>query len=296
MIDRLEMFIALAHAKHFGKAAEAYGVTQPTLSAAIKQLEAQLGVMLVRRGSRFVGLTSEGEKVLEWARRIVGDAQTMQAEVHAISANLKGQLRIGVIPTALSRIAELTTAFSVRYPQVSISVLSRTSEEIISAVDDLVLDVGVTYLEEDAVRHLLCMPLYQERYCLVASPELAGVEADEISWAALGNLPLCLLTPDMQNRRIIDRHLEDSGVAVQPALESDSMISLISHVRTGRWASIMPVELITAFGAVSELRTVPIVNPEVRHSVGLIMANRDPQTPMVAALREAASAFEQSAQ
>ena len=52
MIDRLEMFLALAKAEHFGRAAEAMGVTQPTLSAAIRQLEDQLGVMLVRRGSR----------------------------------------------------------------------------------------------------------------------------------------------------------------------------------------------------------------------------------------------------
>src|SRR5688572_10935573 len=80
MIDKLEMFIALAKEKHFGRAAEEIGVAQPTLSAAIKQLEDQLGVMLVRRGSRFLGLTPEGQRVLEWARRIVGDARSMRHE------------------------------------------------------------------------------------------------------------------------------------------------------------------------------------------------------------------------
>ncbi|MDY6859946.1 MAG: LysR family transcriptional regulator, partial [Pseudomonadota bacterium] len=74
MIDKLEMFIALARNRHFGRAAEECGVTQPTLSAAIKQLEEQLGVMLVWRGSRYRGLTPEGARVLEWARQIVGDA------------------------------------------------------------------------------------------------------------------------------------------------------------------------------------------------------------------------------
>ncbi|TIQ69265.1 MAG: LysR family transcriptional regulator, partial [Mesorhizobium sp.] len=76
MIDKLEFFIALAREEHFGRAAEVCGVTQPTLSAGIKQLEGQLGVMLVLRGSRFQGLTPEGEQVLVWARRIVGDTRT----------------------------------------------------------------------------------------------------------------------------------------------------------------------------------------------------------------------------
>ena len=65
MIDKLEFFIALARQEHFGRAAEQLGITQPTLSAAIKQLEGALGVMLVKRGSRFQGLTPEGEQVLD---------------------------------------------------------------------------------------------------------------------------------------------------------------------------------------------------------------------------------------
>ena len=83
MIDKLEMFIALANARHFGHAAEQCGVTQTSLSSAIKQLEDQLGVQLVWRGSRFQGLTPEGARVLDWARRIVADARTMKEEMRA---------------------------------------------------------------------------------------------------------------------------------------------------------------------------------------------------------------------
>ena len=69
MIDKLEMFIALANERHFGRAAEVCRVTQPSLSSAIRQLEDQLGVQLVFRGSRFQGLTPEGQRVLDLARR-----------------------------------------------------------------------------------------------------------------------------------------------------------------------------------------------------------------------------------
>jgi DNA-binding transcriptional LysR family regulator len=74
MIDKLIFLLALAREEHFGRAAEVCGVTQPTLSAGIKQLETSLGVLLVQRGTRFIGFTPEGLRVLDWGRRIVGDA------------------------------------------------------------------------------------------------------------------------------------------------------------------------------------------------------------------------------
>src|SRR5512140_1577684 len=104
MLDKLEFIIALARERHFGRAAEACGVTQPTLSAGIKQLEDMFGVLLVNRGSRFQDFTPEGERVLDWARRIVGDARAMRQEVQSLRHGLTGRLRIAAIPTALAMI------------------------------------------------------------------------------------------------------------------------------------------------------------------------------------------------
>ena len=112
MIDKLDFILALARERHFGRAAEACGVTQPTLSAGVKQLEDQLGVRLVNRGSRFQGFTAEGERVLDWARRIVGDTRAMREEINSLRHGLTGQLRIAAIPTALAMIATLTTPVS----------------------------------------------------------------------------------------------------------------------------------------------------------------------------------------
>ena len=121
MIDKLEMFIALATERHFGRAAEACGVTQPSLSSAIRQLEDQLGVQLVFRGSRFQGLTPEGQRVLDWARRIVGDMRALKSEMRTVHAGLSGNLRLGVIPTALPMVADLTAPFIARHPNVPIA-------------------------------------------------------------------------------------------------------------------------------------------------------------------------------
>jgi DNA-binding transcriptional LysR family regulator len=90
LIDKLELLLALAKERHFGRAAEACGVTQPTMSTSLKQLEEILGVMLVQRGSRFQGFTPEGERTLDWARRIVGDARAMRQEINGLKDKLSG--------------------------------------------------------------------------------------------------------------------------------------------------------------------------------------------------------------
>ena len=125
MIDKLEFIIALARERHFGNAAEACGVSQPTLSAGIKQLEDSFGVLLVQRGSRFQGFTPEGERVLDWARRIVGDTRAMHQEIDALKRGLAGHIRIAAIPTALAMVAILTTPYRAKHPDVSFSILSR---------------------------------------------------------------------------------------------------------------------------------------------------------------------------
>ena len=73
VIRQLAYLVALARERHFGRAAAACNVTQPTLSAGIRHLENELGVPLVERSQRFQGLTAEGERVLTWAQRIIAD-------------------------------------------------------------------------------------------------------------------------------------------------------------------------------------------------------------------------------
>lgn len=291
MIDRLESFIALARARHFGKAAEELGITQPTLSASIKQLEDQLGVMLVLRGSRFQGLTPEGEQVLAWARRIVGDAHTMKEEMRAARHGLSGRLRIAAIPTALAMVAQLTTPFREKHPGVTFTVLSRTSVEVLSMLGNFDIDAGITYLDNEPLGRVVSVPLYAERYQLITAVGNPLSDRRQVSWAEVADLPLCLLTPDMQNRRIIDQHLAEAGTSARPTLESNSMIVLFSHIRTCKWSSIMPLNLAETFGFTEPIRAIPIVEPDASHTVGLVAAQREPHTPLVAALLDEAMAL-----
>jgi len=233
MIDKLEMFIALAKERHFGRAADLCRVAQPTLSSAIRQLEEQLGVQLVFRGSRFQGLTPEGQRVLDWAIRIAGDMRNLKDEMRSVRAGLSGNLRIGVIPTALPMVAELTGPFTARHPNVRVSLLSRTSAEILAGIDTLGLDAGITYLDNEPLGRVTQVPLYTEFYRFLCAPGSTLAGRAKVTWAEVATQPLCLLTADMQNRRIVNQHLAEVGARVVPQIESNSSIALVAHVMTG---------------------------------------------------------------
>src|SRR5271163_522036 len=277
LIDKLELLLALAKERHFGRAAEACGVTQPTMSTSLKQLEEILGVMLVQRGSRFQGFTPEGERTLDWARRIVGDARAMRQEINSLKDNLSGEIRIAAIPTVLGMVASLTTPFRARYPDVRFRVVSCTSAEVLGLLENLEVDAGLTYIENEPIGHVRTIPLYNESYRLLTSPDGMFGDREQVTWAEVGQVPLCLLTPDMQNRRIIDRALRSVGAEATPKLTSNSLLVLYTHVKTGRWASVMPAKLAETLGLADRVRSIPIVDPDAVVHNGI--DNRDGGSP-----------------
>ncbi len=285
MIDKLGFLLALSREKHFGRAAEACGVTQPTLSAGIKQLENTLGVLLVRRSAKFGGFTAEGERVLEWARRIVSDTRAMRDEVKSLRHGLSGHLRLAVVPTALPVMAQLTTPLAERHPDVTFSIRSCNSLEVLSLMDNLEADAGVTYLDGEPLGKVRSLPLFEEHYrLLVAADSPLGGRAD-VGWEEVATLKLSLLTPDMQNRRIIDKRLERTGDAALPVLESNSMIVLVTHVQTGRWASVLPAVMAESLLAAGPaVRSIPIRETGKAPVIGLVYPNREPLMPVTAAL------------
>ena len=283
MIDKLELLIALARERHFGKAAESCGISQPTLSGAVKSLEEQLGVLIVERGSRFRGFTPEGERVLDWARRIVGDVRTMKHEIKGLRQGLTGTLRLGVIPTALPFLPELSMPFMDRHPGVHLSIVSMSSGVILSGLDNLEIDIGVTYVDTEPLQRFQTLRLYAERYALLIAPDQPMAARETMTWKDAAKLPLCLLTPDMQNRRIIDGHLADAGAPEQPLLESNSMMMLHVHVRSGRAATIAALGEGERFEPPFGLKSLPMVEPTVTHEIGLVLKAREPHPPHVAA-------------
>ncbi|STV99798.1 LysR family transcriptional regulator [Klebsiella pneumoniae] len=146
-IKQLKYLIALDQTRHFGQAAAACHITQPTLSMRIRNLEEELNLTLIQRGQRFEGFTPEGERILAWARAVLAAHDGLAAEAAICRGQMVGQLRVGMVPLASLNPMQLIKPLAEKYPALQFSLLSMTSEQIIDGVSRNQLDLGICYLQ-----------------------------------------------------------------------------------------------------------------------------------------------------
>lgn len=284
VLKHLVYLAALARERHFGRAAEACHVSQATLSEAIRRLEAELGVPLVERGHRFQGLTPEGQRALEWTHRILADADGMRADLAAMRDGIGGHLRLGAIPTSLPVVSRLTGPLRERHPALQVAIRSLSSREIERGLHEGELDAGLTYLENEPLRGVRQQPLYDERYLFVAPRESRWASGASVRWRDAATAPLCLLSPDMQNRRIVDALFARAGASPEPAVETNSISTLYAQVRDGGLCAVMADTWLHGFGMPAGMAALPLVEPSARQAVGIVWRDRDPEPALVRAL------------
>ncbi|MES1150506.1 MAG: LysR family transcriptional regulator [Dongia sp.] len=283
LVKHLTYLIALARERHFGRAAETCGISQPALSAAIRQIETELGVRIVARSRRFNGFTPEGELVLDRAQRLVHDFDTLRQDLSVLKRALAGRIRLGAIPAALPIVGLLTTPFCSQHPSVTIHIQSLSSKEIQRGIDTFDLDLGLTYLDNEPLIRVRTQPIYHDNFVFITHERRALDARKTMTWREAAQEKLCLLSGDMQNRRIIDRAFETSGEKPSPIVEANGLIALMSHVRLGDWSSIVPQSLLLLTGLSDGLRALPMSEPAPNHSVGLVYPDRDPVSGLISA-------------
>jgi DNA-binding transcriptional LysR family regulator len=289
---QLEYLVALARENHFARAAAACWVSQPTLSDGIRSLEAELGVAVVLRGHRYEGLTPEGERLLGFAQRVLHDRDQLLNEIGTPGEGLHGRIRLGAIPTSMPPLPLLTTPFRERNPGIELTVLSLSASEIERRLKTFELDAGLSYLENHPTEHFSTLPLYSERHLLLVSDEVIAVDRREISWGDAAELPLCLLTRDMQNRRIVDGLFASAGAHPSPKIETDSISALLSHVRWGRCASIVPQSWLRSLGTPHGTHVLRFSDGDSASQIGLIWLDNDPEPLLTTALVEVARSLD----
>jgi len=289
LVRHMRYFAALAREKHFSRAAKACNVSQPTLSGGIAALEEQLGVRLVIRGHRFVDLTAEGRVVLVWAHQLVANEDNLRRGLEEMRSGLAGILRLGVIPAAMPAVGWITKAFCGAHPGVTVEIRSMSSMAIQMDLDSFDIDAGLTYLDNEPLEHVRRLALYEESYLFATAADGPLGSLNHINWSEAARQRLCLLSQEMQNRRILDAVLAAQGVHVTPSVVSNSYLGILSQLRTGEWSSIVPHTFAYLFGGQPDIVLIPVVEPIHTQSVGLVTADRDPPPPMARALEVCAS-------
>ncbi|MFF4755764.1 LysR family transcriptional regulator [Streptomyces sp. NPDC002514] len=284
LFRQLEYFVAVAREKHFARAAEACYVSQPALSAAIAKLERELNVTLINRGHNYQGLTPEGERLVVWAKRILAEHDAFKAEVAAVQSGVTGTLRLGTEPTSSTTVALPVAAFCAAHPLAKVHICSRLPiTDLARLLREFELDAAIGPFPPGEREGLLTVPLYEERYVLLAPEDRLKPDIRTMTWAEAAQLPLALLTEDMKIRQVIDGALASSGVEVTAQVETDSVASLYAHVGGGDWASIVPHTWLRAMPVTGRTRAVRLVEPETRAEVLVGINAAAPGSPIARA-------------
>ena len=288
----LQYFVAIARERHFGRAAEACQVSQPTLSAGLAALEDMLGERLVDRDRRFVDLTSQGHAILRYAQQMIADQAAIRAALNVETTGLRGVARLGVIPAAMPAVGHLVAAVTTLHPEVRIAVSSMTSREIERALLARDIDAGLTYLNSEPLAQVRSVPLYVERFVAVTARGSALARRGETRLADLVAARLCLLHQGMQNRRILDDHLQVRGLSVVPVATADSYVALLSMVSVGGLEAIITDSHAALVAAHPDLVIVPIADALAVNEIGLVISDRAPLPPLAAGLYSMASTLD----
>lgn len=287
-LRQLEYLVALAREGHFGRAAESCHVSQPGLSAGIRKLEAELGVQIVQRGQRFEGLTPEGTEVLHWGQRVLAERVSLGQTLSSMREGVSGILRIGAIPTAMSVSPLLVAPLAERHPLVTFSLESLSSRDIASRLNDFDIDVGMTYVDGEPLGRVRVVPLYRETYLFLTPTHGEHADRRSISWAQAASARLCLLTPVMQNRRILDGYFAEAGAEARPVVETDNISAVYAHVAAMQLSSVIPHTWLHSFGVPDGTRVLPLPQPKRPLHVGLVLASSGPEPPLARALVDTA--------
>ena len=275
LLASLRYLAALDEHKHFGRAAQACHITQPALSNALRALEAEFDTVIVKRGRNFEGFTEEGARVLASAQRMLQERESLQQELKSGIGKPQGRLSIGAVPTAMPIAARFSAMLQARYPGVCPVVRSMSSNELETGLESLSLDIGLGYTERLRVSgpRVRQIAQYTEHYFFVRrAKKMKDVLqiGPPITWAKASLHPLCLLTREMHNRSIVEKAFSDAGAVSQPAIETNSILTLALSVSEGDVCTVMPGALVGALRGYRELEALPLIGPDVRTAIGMM--------------------------
>jgi len=282
LLSAMRYLVALDEHQHFGRAAQACHITQPALSNALRALEAEFGVVIVRRGRTYAGLTPEGEAVRASAHRMLHEHERLQQQLQSEAGHPRGRLRMAAVPTAIPLLSRFAARLQARHPGIVPTVSSMSSVELETGLDTLALDLALGYIERMGPSapkpRLHAWPQTVEHYFLLRRrptpprPTQGGSlhMGQPIRWAEAAQLPLCLLTPEMHNRAIVDGAFAEAGITVKPAIETNSVLTLALSVQSGSVCAVLPGAMVDTVRGHGALEAMPLVAPEVRTPIGFM--------------------------
>jgi LysR family hydrogen peroxide-inducible transcriptional activator len=292
----LRYLIAVAERRHFGRAAEACTVSQPTLSAQLKKLEAYLGVTLIERGGKAVAVTPIGEEILALARQAVEQADAIVELARSRRDPMAGPLRLGIIPTLGPYLLPWIMApLAERFPELALIVHEDLTDNLVAGLHVHTIDAALLALPIEA-GDLDSLALFDEPFWLAHPPGHPFAKAKTIREQDLLDANLLLLA---EGHCLRDQALAVCGLAEgrsassRPGapsgdLRATSLETLRQMVAAGYGCTLLPALAVqSGRRRAAALDTRPLDLPDAKRRIGLLFRKSFPRRQGMARLGEA---------
>ncbi len=281
-ITQLNYIIAVDNYRHFGKAAEACFVTQPTLSMQIQKLEDQLGTILFDRSKNPVEPTAIGKRILEQARVVVNEADKIEQLAQAETGEFRGEFRLGIIPTvATNLIYRFLDRFRAELPEVHLIIEEMQTQRIVEALGRNELDAGVLATPLD-IRGVEEIPLYYEPF-MAFVPEGHRLSGDDFVLSSELDLADLLLLNEGHCFRnsVINLCGESATTRKKIELESGNFETLIKLAQLGYGMTLLPY--LNAIDLPQELRqhVKPIAEPTPSREISMVYSKTHTKSALI---------------
>lgn len=294
-MKQLEYFCAVARAGSFSRASSELMVVQPALSRQVGRLESELSTKLFYRNGRGVALTDAGKRFLAVADSVLGDLESIRAELAEDRDAPSGTVTVGMPPSVSAMIAtSLLLSIRRQFPDIKLHIIDGLSGHICEWMAAGKIDIGIVH-ESRQSSGLLLEPLMSEPLYLVGRPSATDILPDPqgvigtVSFDTVANLPLILQGDSHGLRRLIDRTAREMNVTLDIEIEIDAIAAITKLVQVEPFFSILPIGCVNRQLADGEFSAWRITRPEL---LNVMLIASVPNKPFTSAMREVRRAIQ----
>ncbi|NKC29329.1 LysR family transcriptional regulator [Falsiroseomonas selenitidurans] len=278
----LRCFLAVAQAGSMREAAQRLRLAQSAISRRIQQLEEDLGVQLLERGARGVGLTPAGEILLHHGREATQLTERLRADLDALRGVRRGHVVLRLVESfAASGLAGALAAFRSAYPAVTLDVAVVGSEAILAALHDRTCHLGIAFNPgaDPEVEVLASAP---EPLAVMLAPGHRLADAASLTLADLAGLPLVAPSHLGSSRALFDTACRAARAPIRPVLETNSAHVAAAFVADGKGVAVMVPRVLALHLALGKVRAVPLADPLLNGGRVALLARRGRRLPAAA--------------
>ena len=267
--ESLKQFCDLAESQSFTQAARINGVTQSAVSQTISAIEKQFRALLIERSKKNFRLTSEGEVVYDFSKRILQNYNAIHSKMQELKNDVSGDVRVSAIYSiGLHDLPPYVKRYLKEFPTVRLHVQYRRENMVYEDVIGNIVDIGLVVFPERDSR-VEIVPLHTDPLVLICNPQNALAKSKSVKLKALNGLRLVSFDPDLPTRKAVDKLLKDHGVKVEHAREFDNIETIKRAVEIDSGVAVVPEETVRQEVADGTLAAVRIEGNPMRQMAAI---------------------------